>query len=183
MTSRTYSLTAFVIAALLGLTALPVTAQDRDNSESRASPNARVAQTIGTTQVSMHYSRPGVKGREIFGGLVPWGEVWRAGANEPTTITFSDDVQVEGQSLEAGTYNIFIRPSESGPWDVIFTTTVGWGTMYDQAEPVLEVSVPAEDAPMQERVAYRFENLGDASAELVMHWAETRLPVTIATGG
>lgn len=181
MKLRTYSVTALVLGALLCLTALPATAQDRDNSEPRASPNARVAQTIGTTQITMHYGRPGVKGREIFGGLVPWDEAWRAGANEPTTITFSDDVQIEGQSLEAGTYNIFIRPSESGPWNVIFTTTVDWGTMFDQADPVLEVSVPAEDAPMQEWLMYRFENLSENSAELVMHWAEVRLPVTIST--
>lgn len=183
MNTRLYWITGALLLALLVVTARPATAQDRDNSEPRASPNARVAQTIGTTQVSMHYSRPGVKGRDVFGGLVPWGEVWRAGANEPTTITFSDDVQVEGQALDAGTYNIFIRPSESGPWDVIFTTTVDWGTMFNQAEPVLEVSVPAEEAPAQEWMAFRFDNLSASSAQLVMHWAETRLPITISTSG
>lgn len=182
MISRTHSIAALLVFALLSFTALPAAAQDRDNSEARASPNARVAQTIGTTQVTMHYGRPGVKGREVFGELVPWGEVWRAGANEPTTITFSDDVQVEGQSLEAGTYNIFIRPSESGAWDAIFTTQVDWGTMFDQASPVLEVSVSPEEAPAQEWLMYRFENLSETSAELVMHWAETRLPITISTG-
>lgn len=183
MITRTHSVTALLIFALLSFTALSAAAQDRDNSEARASPNARVAQTIGTTQVTMHYGRPGVKGREVFGGLVPWDEVWRAGANEPTTITFSDDVQVEGQSLEAGTYNLFIRPSESGAWDAIFTTQVDWGTMYDQATPVLEVSVSPEAAPAQEWLMYRFENLSETSAELVMHWAETRLPITISTSG
>ena len=155
----------------------------RDNSEPRASPNAAVSQTIGTTVIDMHFSRPGVKGRTIFGDLVPYGNVWRAGANEPTTITFSDDVQVEGQMLEAGTYNLFIRPNENGPWDVIFTTQVDWGTMYDQADPVLEVSAEPMDAPMQEWMTYRFEDVGDGSATLVMHWAETGLPISISTTG
>jgi hypothetical protein len=155
----------------------------RDNSEPRASPNAAVSQTIGTTVVDMHFSRPGVKGRTIFGDLVPYGEVWRAGANEPTTITFSDDVQVEGETLEAGTYNLFIRPNENGPWDVIFTTPVDWGTMYNQADAVLEVSASPVDAPMQEWMTYRFVDLGDGSATLLMHWAETGLPINIATAG
>ena len=155
----------------------------RDNSEPRASPNATVSQTIGTTVVDMHFSRPGVKGRTIFGDLVPYGNVWRAGANEPTTITFSDDVQIEGETLEAGTYNLFIRPSENGPWDVIFTTQVNWGTMFNQADPVLEVNVEPVEAPMQEWMTYRFVDLGDGSATLLMHWAETGLPINIATAG
>lgn len=167
--------------ACLSLAALPATAQERDHSEPRESPNAGVSQTIGTTQIDMHYGRPGAKGRDIFGDLVPWDEPWRAGANEPTTITFSDDVQIEGEPLEAGTYNLFIRPAENGAWDFIFTTQVDWGTMFDQAEPVLEVSAIPEDAPFQEWLSYRFEDLSDTSAELVMHWDETRVSVTIET--
>ena len=169
----------FLFFALL-LATEPAHAQ-RDNSEPRASPNSEVSQTIGTTVVDMHYSRPGVKGRDIFGDLVPYDEVWRAGANEPTTITFSENVEVEGQPLEAGTYNLFIRPHENSPWDVIFTTQVDWGTMFDQAEPVLEVSVSPEEAPQQEWMQYRFEELSDTSATLVMHWDETRLPISIST--
>lgn len=174
-------------AGLLLLLALLFTPEStyaqRDNSEPRSSPNAAVSQTIGTTVIDIHFSRPGVKGRQIFGDLVPYGNVWRAGANEPTTITFSDDVQVEGETLEAGTYNLFIRPNENGPWDVIFTTPVDWGTMFDQADPVLEVSASPTDAPMQEWLAYRFENIGEGSATLVMHWAETGLPIRISTTG
>lgn len=169
-----------LLAALMLLATNPAHAQ-RDNSEVRASPNAKVSQTIGTTVVDMHYSRPGVKGREIFGGLVPWDEAWRAGANEPTTITFSDGVTIEGQPLEAGTYNLFIRPKQDGPWDVIFTTQVDWGTMFDQAKPILEVGVTPEEAPKQEWLMYRFEDLSDTSATLVMHWDETRLPISIST--
>lgn len=172
--------TGFLVLFALLLATQPAQAQ-RDNSEVRASPNAKVSQTIGTTVVDMHYSRPGVKGRTIFGDLVPYGEVWRAGANEPTTISFSDDVTIEGQPLEAGTYNLFIRPVQDGAWDVIFTTEVGWGTQFDQADPVLEVSVTPEDAPQQEWLMYRFVDLSDTSATLVMHWDETRLPISIET--
>ena len=181
--TRRFLLRSTGLLLLLALLSTSTTYAQRDNSEPRASPNAAVSQTIGTTVIDMHFSRPGVKGREIFGGLVPYGEVWRAGANEPTTITFSDDVQIEGETLEAGTYNLFIRPNEGGLWDVIFTTQVDWGTMYDQADPVLEVSASPMDAPMQEWMTYRFRDIGDGSATLVMHWAETALPIDISTTG
>ena len=177
--SRSFLPTAITTLLILLLAAAPAQAQ-RDNSETRASPNARVSQTIGTTVIDMHYSRPGVKGRNVFGGLQEWGSVWRAGANEPTTVTFSDDVSIEGETLEAGTYNLFLRPQENGDWDVIFTQPVDWGTMFDQATPVLEVSVAPEEAPHQEWLVYLFENLSDNSADLVMHWDETRLPVSIS---
>ena len=162
------------------LIASPALAQ-RGNDEARPSPNAKVSQTIGTTEVDMHYGRPAVKDREVFGGLQAWGEVWRAGANEPTTITFSDDVQVEGEPLEAGTYNLFIRPNEEGDWDVIFTTEVRWGTMFSDATPVLEVQASPEEGPMQEWLHYNFDSLSDNSATLKMHWDETVLPIEIST--
>jgi len=182
MTRRFIFRSTGLLLALSLLLSSNVYAQ-RDHSEPRASPNAAVSQTVGTTVVDMHFSRPGVKGRTIFGDLVPYGTVWRAGANEPTMITFSDDVQVEGETLEAGTYNLFIRPNENGPWDVIFTTQVNWGTMFNQADPVLEVSVTPQDAVMQEWMTYRFEDLSDSSATLIMHWADTMLPIELSTAG
>lgn len=174
-----FSTGLFVVLALL-LVPEPAHAQ-RDNSDPRPSPNAEVSQTIGTTVIDMHYGRPGVKGREVFGGLEDWGTVWRAGANEPTTITFSDDVEIEGQPLEADTYNLFMRLNQDDDWDVIFTTPVDWGTMFDDATPVLEVSVTPEEGAHQEWLQYRFEDLSDTSATLVMHWDEVMVPVSIAT--
>lgn len=173
--------TGLLMLLALLLAAEPAQAQ-RDNSEPRTSPNAGVSQTIGTTVIDVEYGRPGVKGREVFGGLEDWGAVWRAGANEPTTVTFSDGVQVEGQPLEAGTYNLFIRPVQNGDWDVIFTEPVRWGTMFDDATPVLEVSVTPQQGSHQEWLAYRFEDLSETSADLVMHWADTLVPITISTG-
>lgn len=172
-------MTVLLVAAMMSLAADSASAQ-RGNDEPRQSPNAGLSQTIGTTVIDLHYSRPGVKGRTVFGELAPWGDVWRAGANEPTTITFSGPVEVEGQALEAGTYNIFIRPNENAEWDVIFTTPVRWGTMFSDATPVVEVAATPEDATAQEWLAYTFESPTNDSAELVLHWAETRLPVTIS---
>lgn len=174
-------LLALLLAGLLSLTADDAFAQ-RGNDRPRPSPNAAVSQTIGTTVVDLHYSRPGVKGRTVFGELAPWGEVWRAGANEPTTITLSGPVKVGGKDLAAGTYNLFIRPNQNGDWDVIFTTPVRWGTMFGDATPVLEVKATPAQAPAQEWLAYTFENLTESSADLVLHWATTRLPITISVG-
>ncbi len=154
----------------------------RDNSRPRSSPNAAISQTIGTTTIDLHYSRPGVKGRTVFGDLAPWGQVWRAGANEPTTITLSGPVTVQGQALDAGEYNVFIRPNESGEWDVIFTTPVRWGTMFSDATPVLEVTASPAEAPSREWLSYSFENLTENSADLVLHWADRQLPLTITVG-
>lgn len=173
-------LAGFLALGLLLLAVHPALAQ-RDNTSPRPSPNAKVSQTIGTTEVDLHYGRPGVKGREVFGELQSWGEPWRAGANEPTTITFSNDVKVAGKDLEAGTYNIFMRPMESGDWDVIFTTPVRWGTMFEDATPVLEVKATPRTGAQQEWLMYRFENLTETSADLVMHWDDKMVPVTIST--
>src|SRR5215212_8662680 len=76
----------------------------------RTSPNATLTQTVGLTDITIKYSRPGVKGRTIWGDLVPYGKVWRTGANEATTISFSDDVTVEGQKLPKGTYSLHTVP-------------------------------------------------------------------------
>ncbi len=164
---------------LVALVAQPASAQ-RDNSKPRPSPNATVSQTIGTTEVNVHYSRPGVKGRTVFGGLEGYGKVWRAGANEPTTITFATDIMVEGQHLVAGTYNLFFRLAENGEWGAIFAKPVRWGTMYDEANKVLEVKVKAETIPNHEWLNYTFDDLTEKSATLVMKWETKRVPIKMA---
>ncbi|MEJ2538153.1 MAG: DUF2911 domain-containing protein, partial [Calditrichia bacterium] len=85
----------------------------------RVSPKASVSQTIGITEVEIHYCRPGVKGRTIWGGLVPYNELWRTGANEATTISFSTDVMINGNNLEKGKYSLFTIPTEN-EWTVVF---------------------------------------------------------------
>ena len=83
--------------------------------------------------------------------------------------------------VTAGTYNLFMRPAQQGDWDVIFTTPVRWGTMFDQATPVLEVKATPQRGPAQEWLAYHFEDLSDDSATLIMRWEETMVPITIST--
>ena len=165
------------------LIAEPVLAQrgDRPNAPS---PNAKVSQTIGSAEVDMHFSRPGVKGRTIFGdgGIVGYNSVWRAGANEPTSITFSRDVTIEGQALAAGEYALWIVPRANGEWGVIFGTMVGWGTQYSEGNDVLRVTVSPQEAPHQEWMTYTFEDLTNTSATLTMRWATTALPIRIALG-
>lgn len=174
---------AFLFSAglmVFALLATQATAQERDNSSVRSSPSASVSQTIGTTQVTITYGRPGVKGRNVFGGLQPYGEVWRSGADEATTITFSDDVVIEGEPLAAGTYGLFTVPGEK-EWVVIFNNVPNqWGAFdYDSSKDALRVTVTPEEAPSMERLMYYFEDLTDDSATAVLHWSTVKIPFTI----
>ena len=155
----------------------------RANTEARPSPNATVSQTIGTTVVTVTYGRPGVKGRDVFGGLEQYGAVWRAGANEATVFHTSDDVTINGQALPAGAYAFFVIPQENGPWTIIFNQVAEqWGAFdHDDSQDVLRLEVTPEEGPMQEWLEYSFEDLGDTSATAVLHWDTVRLPFTIAT--
>lgn len=173
----------FPLLAVLFLLALPATAQERGNDEPRASPNASVGQTIGTTNVTVTYGRPSVRDRDIFGALVPYAEVWRTGANEPTTITFSSDVMVEGQPVEAGTYALFTIPGEE-VWTIVLNSdSAQWGAMsYDESKDVLRVEATPESAPASEMMTISFEGVSETEGDLVLHWAETRVPVTISVG-
>ncbi len=170
-----------VFFLLLFLPALvaPATAQERGNEEARVSPNAAVSQTIGTTQVRITYGRPQVKGRTIFGELVPYNEVWRTGANEATTFSVSSDVTIEGEPLSAGTYSLYTIP---GPdtWTIIFNNVANqWGTNYDESEDALRVEVSAESAPPREMMTFLFEEVTDTAGTCVLHWAEVRVPFEI----
>lgn len=167
---------------LLVFCTAPALAQERSNEEVRASPNASVSQTIGTTEVAITYGRPKVKGRTIFGDLVPYDAIWRTGANEATTISFSDDVTVNGESLSAGTYSLFTVPGED-EWTVVFNSVANqWGAYdYDESEDVLRVSATPEPAGMHEMLTFAFEDVGDGSGTCVMRWAETEVSFEIAT--
>ncbi len=128
------------------------------------SQRAAAMQRIGLTDVTIAYHRPLVKGRKVWGGLVPYGQVWRAGANENTTIQFSDAVSVEGRSLAGGIYGLHMSP---GPdeWTVIFSKAAGdWGSFaYDQKEDALRVTVKPQPAEFHEALAYDFDGLEGGS--------------------
>jgi hypothetical protein len=114
-----------------------------------ASPASTVSQVIGITDVTVTFGRPAVKGRTIWGGLVPYEDVWRAGANDNTTITFANDVKVDGQPLPAGTYGLHMIPHKD-TWTIIFShNSTSWGSFsYDQKEDALRVDVtPVATSP------------------------------------
>src|SRR5436853_150270 len=135
-----------VFQALLSLmtSALPVAsaAQSFVLDLPAASPRAQISQRIGLTDVTINYHRPLVKGRKIWGGLVPYGTVWRAGANENSTISFSTPVKIEGHVVAAGTYALYMIPSAS-QWTVVLSKFTGdWGQYnYDPSEDAVRVDV------------------------------------------
>jgi len=152
----------------------------------RASPKAVITQTVGTTTVTVTYSRPGVKGREIWGKLVPYGEPWRTGANEATTINFTDPVMVEGQKLDAGTYAFFTVPA-TGDWTVVFSKQTDlWGSMgYKPEMDALRVTVKPVAIPPVEWMQFLFADLSDTGATLMLQWEKLCVPVkfTVDTPG
>jgi predicted negative regulator of RcsB-dependent stress response len=145
------------------------------------SPAASVAQTIGLTEVTVVYHRPAVGGRPIWGKLVPYGEPWRVGANENTTITFSNDVKVGGKPLKAGTYGLHALPTAKD-WTIMFSTmSAAWGSFtYDQKEDALRVTVtPRTTAASVERLLYRFDDPSETKATLVLAWEKLEVPITL----
>jgi predicted negative regulator of RcsB-dependent stress response len=146
-----------------------------------ASPKASVAQTIGVTNIEIDYHRPAVNKRKIFGGLVSYGAVWRAGANENTTISFSTPVTIEGQALAAGTYGLFMIPTAT-TWTVVFSkATASWGAYaYDASEDAARVTVtPQAMAEAQERMIYTFDDFANNSVVASLRWDKTRVPFKI----
>jgi hypothetical protein len=174
------------LSLLLGLSlgallvAGPAPAQERGDAVPRVSPNATVSQTIGVTTVEITYGRPSVQGRDIFGGLVPFGEVWRTGANEATTVSVSTPVRVQGERLAAGTYGLFTIPGPDA-WTLIFNAEANqWGAYnYDSGRDVLRVAATPQPADAREMMTFSFDGVTDTSATAVLHWAETKVPFSI----
>ena len=148
------------------------------------SPAATLKQRVGLTDITIFYSRPSMRGRNIFGGLLPYGEVWRTGANAATRITFSTPVKFGGVDLAAGAYELFTIPNPTA-WTVIvqkLPEKASWGAYtYDQKKDTARIPVKpvATGAPV-ETFGFAFENLRDESATLNLAWENTRVPVEIA---
>jgi hypothetical protein len=149
----------------------------------RESQRQTITQTIGDATVSIVYHRPNVKGRKIWGGLQPYDEVWRAGANENTTFEVTRDVTIDGKPLPAGKYGFHIIPGKTD-WIVIFNKVNNeWGSFkYDQKNDALRVSVKPEKVPNQETLAYSFDDLGPHAARVSVRWEMIRVPFTVDTG-
>jgi len=147
----------------------------------RQSQRAQVTQRIGITDITITYHRPLVNGRKVWGGLVPYGQVWRAGANENTIITFPNAVMMEGKPLPAGTYGLHMIPTED-QWTVIFSKMhTAWGSFsYDQAEDALRVNVKPQTADFHNALAYDFDQLQPDSAVVVMSWDKVAVPFKVS---
>src|SRR5437867_3323509 len=167
----------FAILALSGT----VCAQN-DLNLPDVSQAAEVKQRIALTDITVKYHRPLVNGRKIWGGLVPYGKVWRAGANENTTIEFSDPVSVEGQPLAKGVYGLHMIPNPDS-WTVIFSkTNTGWGSYsYKQDEDALRVNVkPKPLAESEEALEFEFEDLKPDSTAVTLKWEKLGVPFTVS---
>ena len=144
------------------------------------SQHAVVSQRVGITDVTINYHRPLVGGRKIWGGLVPYGEVWRAGANENTTITFSDPVMIEGKLLDRGTYGLHMMPG-ADEFTVIFSkNSTSWGSFtYKQDEDALRVTVKPRPADMHEALTYDFDDVKPDSTVVMMEWEKIAVPFKV----
>ncbi|MGG6231789.1 DUF2911 domain-containing protein [Tenacibaculum sp. SDUM215027] len=148
------------------------------------SPAAKLEQTVGLTDVSVEYSRPSMKGRTIFGNLVPFGKVWRTGANKNTTVTFSDDVTVDGKTLKKGTYALYTKPGKDS-WEVIFYSDANnWGTpqKWDDSKVAVSTTAKVEAMPMKiETFTMSVDNLTNDSAVLGILWENAYVGVKFNT--
>ena len=173
-----------ILICLAVLVAVPLAAQQQAPQlrTPRPSPKASVMQTIGLTDMTITYSRPGVKGRQIWGALVPYGTVWRTGANEATTISFSDDVTINGQPLPKGTYSLHTIPGRD-QWTIIFNKVANqWGSFkYDMAQDALRVTARPEKSPFQEWLSFDVTQTSADAATVAMRWENVAVPFTVST--
>ncbi len=145
------------------------------------SQRAEISQRIGITNITINYHRPLAKNRKIWDELVPYGKVWRAGANINTTITFSDPVLIEGKPLDKGTYGLHMIPN-ADEWTIIFSKNwTSWGSFtYDQAEDALRVSVKPSAADMHDALTYDFDQLQPDSAVVELEWEKVAVPFKVS---
>jgi len=146
----------------------------------RQSQHAVVTQRIGITDINVNYHRPLANGRQIWGKVVPYGQVWRAGANENTTLTFTDPVTIEGQPLDKGTYGLHMIPGES-QWTVIFSKIfTAWGSFsYKQDEDALRVTVKPQTAEFHEALTYDFDDVKPDSTVVTLRWDKVAVPFRV----
>ncbi len=140
------------------------------------SQESMITQRIGYSDITINYHSPGAKGREVWGALVPYGKVWRAGANENTVFTITDDVKIEGLELAAGSYGLHLLP-EKDQWTFIFSKNhTSWGSFfYDDKEDVLRIVVPVEDAPeSRDWMSFDFHKRERGKLSIVLTWANKR---------
>lgn len=149
----------------------------------RASQKQEITQTLGDTKISIAYSRPNIKGRKVWGGLVPYGEVWRTGADDATTIEFTNDVTIGGQKLPRGKYSLHTIPTESD-WTVIFNKTWNqWGSFtYDAKQDAIRVIAKPVPAEFRETMSIDVDGLTGTTAQISIRWDKIAVPFTVDIG-
>lgn len=180
--------------ALVFIGATSSYAQNTVTTPRAASPAAEVSQTIGISKITINYSRPAVNNREgkVWGQIVPYGysvqgfgngkEIpWRAGANENTIVTFSDDIKVEGKSLKAGSYGLHVAYFENGDAEIVFSNnTSSWGSYwYEPSEDALRVKVSSAEHAFTERLTFDFVDINATSATIALDWENKRIPFKV----
>ncbi len=171
---------AFIVA--LAVLALPAAsrAQAPTLSLPEASQEASALQRVGLTEITVKYHRPAVRGRTVWGDLVPYDQVWRAGANENTVVSFSTPVTVGGKALPAGDYGLHMIPTTS-EWTVILSNeSTAWGSFfYDQAKDAVRLTTRPEADGFHEHLLYTFESPTPDGATLTLHWDKVAVPIPI----
>jgi hypothetical protein len=171
-----------LLAVTVGGSALAQTTSKLDLP--RPSPKGSVTQTVGTTEMTVAYSSPGVKGRKvIWGEVVPFDKVWRAGANECTKLTVSTPISIEGKPVAAGSYCVFLLPQKSG-WTFILSKNLeqAGSDEYKQSEDALRVPARTSTIPLRERMAFTVIDFDDEKGTLAMEWEKQRVAVKFTTG-
>jgi Protein of unknown function (DUF2911) len=169
------------VASLLTLFFVSTTALFAQIKTPQPSPFCTISQVVGITDISIEYSRPGIKGRAIFGGLVPFGKVWRTGANKSTLLKFSTDVMLEGHKVPAGTYSLYTVPGER-EWKIIINKKLDAGQNYVKEEDLLSFKVKPKLRPLAvERFTIEIADVTDNSANIVLMWAQTSVTIKLET--
>jgi tetratricopeptide (TPR) repeat protein len=171
----------FIVILVLAFAVSSSQAQSALLDIPRQSQHAVVTQRVGITDVTINYHRPLVNKREIWGKLVPYGEVWRAGANENTTIRFTDNVTIDGKPLAKGIYGLHMIPGQN-EWTVIFSNVhTAWGSFtYKEADDALRVTVKPQAADFREALTYDFDDLKGDATVATLRWEKLAVPFTVA---
>jgi hypothetical protein len=175
-----FRLNIYLLLLMICIVILSSQSIAQNDKKVRVSPKAAVIQTVGFTEIRIDCNRPGVKGRVIWNGLVPYNKVWRTGANEATKFTFSTDVQFNGKTLKAGSYSFFAIPTNEN-WTLIFNKVADqWGAFeYNEAEDAMRFEVTPEDGIMQEWLAYTITKTSKNSAVVTLEWEKLKVPFSV----
>ncbi len=173
---------ATVLAMFALLTVLPISAQmGTHTGKPLASPPEKAAVQLNGNPVSIAYNSPSMRGRKIFGGLVPYGKVWRTGANPATTLTTAANLKIGTATVPAGTYTLYTLPSQ-GTWQLIINKQTGqWGTVYNQSQDLARVDMKKDTLPApQEKMTISFEDTQGSTTQLHIRWdtVDVSVPVT-----